>query len=144
MNRLLKMNAHKLDNSFLLILFAAKWKKVLSRLFNCIEFKIKLCGRIPYQTFMTLWATSTYYLFKNYLQIWSAVVLSFTRVAIWHYGFPSRRVVEQQLLILGFLPEFLETSGLRKFADFLKKLLPSGFEPGTAGWKSNILTTTSQ
>ena len=56
------------------------------------------------------------------------------RVTIWHYGSSSHRVVEQQLLILGFLPEFLETSSLRKFVDFFEKLPPTGIEPGTAGY----------
>ena len=57
---------------------------------------------------------------------------------------PSHRVVEQQLFIPGFLPEFLETSGDQE--NFWKKLkLPTlGIEPGTAGWKSNVLTTTTQ
>ena len=59
------------------------------------------------------------------------------RVATWHYGSPSHGVVEQQLLIPGFLPEFLETLGLRKFIDFLEKV-----EIGTAGGKSDNLNIT--
>ena len=35
---------------------------------------------------------------------------------------PSHRVVEQQLLIPGFLPEFLETSGDQENLRFLEKV----------------------
>ena len=35
---------------------------------------------------------------------------------------PSLRVVEQQLLIPGFLPEFLETSGIKTICRFLEKV----------------------
>jgi len=45
-----------------------------------------------------------------------------TRVAILNYGSPSHRVVEQQLLIPGFLPEFLETSGDQENLRLLEKV----------------------
>ena len=39
---------------------------------------------------------------------------------------PSHRVVEQQLLIPGFLPEFLETSGDQENLRFLEKVATTG------------------
>ena len=45
-----------------------------------------------------------------------------TRAATLHSGSPSHRVVEQQLLIPGFLPEFLETSGDQENLRFLEKV----------------------
>ena len=50
------------------------------------------------------------------------VFLIRSRVATLHYGSPSYRVVEQQLLIPGFLPEFLETSGDQENLSFLEKV----------------------
>ena len=54
-----------------------------------------------------------------------SVILSFSihiRVAVLHYGSPSHRVVEQQLLIPGFLPEVLETSGDQENLRLLEKV----------------------
>ena len=48
------------------------------------------------------------------------------RIAILHYRSPLHRVVEKQLLIPGFLSEFLETSGLRKFVDLFEKVATNG------------------
>ena len=50
----------------------------------------------------------------------------FCRVAVLHYGSPSHRVVEPQLLIPGFLPEFLETSGDQDNLRFLEKVASTG------------------
>ena len=44
------------------------------------------------------------------------------RVATLQSGSPSHRVVEQELLIPGFLPEFLETSGDQENLRFLEKV----------------------
>ena len=44
------------------------------------------------------------------------------RAATLHSRSPSHRVVEQQLLIPGFLPEFLETSGDQENLRFLEKV----------------------
>ncbi len=61
-----------------------------------------------------------------------------------HYGSPLHRVVEQQLLIPGFLPEFLEISGDQENLRFLGKVATQGIEPGTNGQKSHVLTITPQ
>ena len=50
---------------------------------------------------------------------------------------PLHIVVEQQLLIPDFLPEFLETSGDQENLIFLEKVAKSGIEPGSTGWKSD-------
>ena len=54
--------------------------------------------------------------------VWGLFWPPIPRVAIWHYGSPSHRVVEQQLMIPGFLPEFLETSGDQENLRFLEKV----------------------
>jgi len=43
-----------------------------------------------------------------------------------HYGSPSHRVEEHQLLIPGFLPEFLETSGDQENLSFIEKVATTG------------------
>ena len=47
---------------------------------------------------------------------------NFFKAATLHSGSPLHRVVEQQLLIPGFLPEFLETSGDQQNLRFLEKV----------------------
>ena len=58
--------------------------------------------------------------------------MAFHRVALLHYGSPSDRVVEQQLLIPGFLPEFLEISGDQENLSVLEKVATE-LNPGLLG-----------
>ena len=67
---------------------------------------------------------STYVLVALSIDRYVAFIVSF-RVSRGRYDpilSPSLRVVEQQLLIPGLLPEFLETSGIKKICRFLEKV----------------------
>ena len=60
------------------------------------------------------------------------------KVAVWHYGSPSHRVVEQQLLIPGFFTEFRNL----EYLENSWKMSAKGIEPGPTEWKSDDLTIT--